>query len=323
MHHVMNRGIARRPVFESRRGIRFFLSQVAREVHAGRLEVHAFCILTTHFHLMVTSPLGQLSKAMHRIENTFVRWFNRCHRRDGPLFRGRFGSKLVDTPEYECILVRYIDHNPVASGVVEDPRRYPYCSAYQWARNRLAPWLSTRWVMDWIDPWVKSGQSMADSYHATFGEPLTTEQTAWVDDRVRHQGDKSDPFADLVRASPPEVQKWMLRKAMCADGVQPGLQVVGRESIDEALRRAHAELESITSSSARNRAPIKKVLHVALLRDLCALSFAEAAATAGVSVPAAQRRYKRHAAEMADNPSYAAIAGETASIALRLFLRGQ
>ena len=62
-HHVMNRGIARRPIFEGRGDIRFFLSRVARAVRRGELEVHAYCVLPTHFHMLVRSPAG-LSPAL-------------------------------------------------------------------------------------------------------------------------------------------------------------------------------------------------------------------------------------------------------------------
>ncbi len=66
-HHVMNRGIARRSLFESRDDIRFFLACLARAVRRGQIEVHAWCILTTHFHLLVRSPGGELSAAMRRV----------------------------------------------------------------------------------------------------------------------------------------------------------------------------------------------------------------------------------------------------------------
>ena len=54
----------------------------------GLLEVHAYSVLTTHYHLLVRSPSGQMAVAMQRVGNRYVRWFNRRARRDGPLFRG-------------------------------------------------------------------------------------------------------------------------------------------------------------------------------------------------------------------------------------------
>jgi REP element-mobilizing transposase RayT len=54
-HHVMNRGIARRAVFESRADFRMFMSCMARAVRRGDIEIHAFCLMNTHFHMLVRS----------------------------------------------------------------------------------------------------------------------------------------------------------------------------------------------------------------------------------------------------------------------------
>ena len=91
--HVMNRGIARRTIFDSPADYRFFLACLARAVRRKEIEVLAYALLRTHFHLFVRS-LGGLSQAMQRIQLRHVRRFNRLHRRDGPLLRNRFRSTL-------------------------------------------------------------------------------------------------------------------------------------------------------------------------------------------------------------------------------------
>ena len=75
-HHVMNRGIARRTIFESREDMRHFMGCVAGTVHHGLLEVHAHSVMTTHFHLLVRSPQGKLSKALQLIQHGYSLWFN-------------------------------------------------------------------------------------------------------------------------------------------------------------------------------------------------------------------------------------------------------
>ena len=121
-HHVMNRAIARRTLFEDRTDVRYFLSRLAREVRAGRLEMQAWSVMGTHFHLLVRSPRGELSQAMRRAQSEYVCHFNRRHRRDGTLIRGRFLSKPVTTERHRRVLVAYIDQNPVVAGMsAEDP----------------------------------------------------------------------------------------------------------------------------------------------------------------------------------------------------------
>ncbi len=96
----MNRGIARRTLFETGRDCRYFLFRVARSVRRCELEVHALCLMTTHYHMHVRSPRAALASAMQRIQNEYVRWFNRSRRRDGTLYRGRFCSRPVRTIAY-------------------------------------------------------------------------------------------------------------------------------------------------------------------------------------------------------------------------------
>ena len=101
----MNRGLARWAVFEDRECSRFFLCCLARTVRAGLLEVHAYCLLTDPFHLLVRSPQGALAEALRQSQNRYVRWFNRRPRRAEPLFRGRFRSRLVENIRYRRHLV--------------------------------------------------------------------------------------------------------------------------------------------------------------------------------------------------------------------------
>ncbi|MFT5478904.1 MAG: putative transposase, partial [Planctomycetota bacterium] len=67
----MNRGIARRSMFESRDDIRYFMACLARGVRRGQIEIHAWCVMTTHYHLLVYSPRGELSVAMGRAQNDY------------------------------------------------------------------------------------------------------------------------------------------------------------------------------------------------------------------------------------------------------------
>lgn len=92
-HHVVHRALAKRPYFETRSDKRYFLAQIAHEVRAGRLELHAFSLMTTHFHLLVRSPVGESSNSMRRIQNAYSRYFNRRRKRDDPLIRARYFSR--------------------------------------------------------------------------------------------------------------------------------------------------------------------------------------------------------------------------------------
>jgi REP element-mobilizing transposase RayT len=73
-HHVYNRGIGKRILFGNRADYRKFTALMACAVRRGEIEIHAFCLLGTHFHLLCRIPEGgDLSRAMMRIQNAYTR----------------------------------------------------------------------------------------------------------------------------------------------------------------------------------------------------------------------------------------------------------
>ncbi|MDB4559324.1 transposase [Planctomycetota bacterium] len=180
----MNRAIARRTLFEDRTDVRYFLSRLAREVRAGRLEMQAWSVMGTHFHLLVRSPRGELSQAMRRAQNEYVRHFNRRHRRDGTLMRGRFFSKPVTTERYRRVLVAYIDQNPVVAGIVRRTWLYPWGSATHFASERSVPWHERAWVHSVVEEVREEDEALGTTYRRRFGGSLQPGLTDWIEQRL-------------------------------------------------------------------------------------------------------------------------------------------
>lgn len=131
-HHVMNRGLSHRTIFESREDIQYFLDCLGRSVRRNEIEIHAFAILSNHFHLLlrVRKSGGFLSHSMGEVQSQYVKRFNRMRRRDGPLFRGRFKSCKITSNTHWLSVLRYIDLNPVTARIVVRPELYQFCSAH-------------------------------------------------------------------------------------------------------------------------------------------------------------------------------------------------
>jgi len=148
-HHVMNRGAARQQIFHyARDGIRFEqLLAEGSEMHG--VEVHAYCLMSNHFHLLVRCPTGGLSDFMHRVGSLYTRHINVRMARDGPIFRGRFRSLLIDTADYLDRAGRYIHRNPIDIRPVVDLDRYRWSSFRCYAGNdETPPWLTTCVLLD-------------------------------------------------------------------------------------------------------------------------------------------------------------------------------
>jgi len=80
---------------------------------------------------------------MRHIDGVYTQRFNRAHRRDGPLFRGRYKATIIDRDKYLAAVVRYIHLNPLKPKKANDPKDYPWSSHHHYLRPKKAPrWLS-------------------------------------------------------------------------------------------------------------------------------------------------------------------------------------
>jgi REP element-mobilizing transposase RayT len=309
----MNRGIARRTVFEDVRDIRFFLSRLARATRARSIEVHSYCVLTTHFHLLVRSPENGLSRAMGRVLNDYVRWFNRGRKRDGPLFRGRFRSRPVESLEYRRRLVHYIDANSVLAGLVPTPALYPHGSARWYARHRGPPWLER----SWIETEVRESSGGADydprQYLAWFAAPFSPALARVIEHRIESGARGPDPLDDLLGAAPERVLDWMRRKAALADGTCIDLPICDPVDVSELVAAERARRSDWRLRRSRATCGAWQLLEVALLRELCGLAWAEIGSHIEHSDQGAMRAYRHHTRALNESAEYADAACRLAS----------
>lgn len=112
-YHVTARGNERRAIFRSDCD-RVRLIELLGEC-AGRfsLRLQAYVLMSNHYHLLLETPKGNLSRAMQWFNVSYTVWFNRRHARCGHLFQGRFKAILVDAAERGAELSRYLHLNPV------------------------------------------------------------------------------------------------------------------------------------------------------------------------------------------------------------------
>lgn len=143
-HHVMNRGRRREPIFHSSGDANKFLELVGEAGERFGIETHVYCLMTNHYHLLVRSVDGTLSRAMRHIDGVYAQAYNWRHGHDGPLFRGRFRSLLVDSERYLAAVATYIHRNPLDAGMVD------HLSDHRWSsypsylgRRRPEKWLKT------------------------------------------------------------------------------------------------------------------------------------------------------------------------------------
>jgi REP element-mobilizing transposase RayT len=123
------------------------IGDVVKEVGQGAL-CYAWCLMDKHYHLLIRTPDGNLSKGMRQLNGVYTQAGNRRHRRVGHLFQGRFKAILVDSDAYLLELSRYVVLNPVRAGMVKTPADWPW-SSYRASAGLEppAPWLAADGVL--------------------------------------------------------------------------------------------------------------------------------------------------------------------------------
>jgi REP element-mobilizing transposase RayT len=123
VYHVMNRGTARQATFLQEQDYEAFLKTLAEAHVLWGVEVFAYCLMSNHYDVCFGTLKGNLFRVMRHVDGLYTQRFNRCHGRDGSLFRGRYRAILIDADEYLAAVVRYIHLNPVEARVVKLPAR--------------------------------------------------------------------------------------------------------------------------------------------------------------------------------------------------------
>jgi len=124
-YHFYNRGNNRERIFYERENYLFFLRRIRKHL-LPVLDVVAYCLMPTHYHLLVkinqTSEVlktSEVSRAMMRFSVSYTKAMNKRYDRVGTLFQGAFQALHVDQNDYLVHLSRYIHLNPVMAGLVK------------------------------------------------------------------------------------------------------------------------------------------------------------------------------------------------------------
>ena len=138
-YHITSRGNAQAELYrdDSDRGI--FIKILKESLETYGVEMHCYVLMRNHFHLLLMTPLGNVSRFMQRLNTAYTVYFNRRHHRVGHLFQGRFKAILIDADSYLLELSRYIHLNPVRTDYFEDKslkEKIEYLTSYRWSSFR-------------------------------------------------------------------------------------------------------------------------------------------------------------------------------------------
>lgn len=164
-YHVTSRGNEQKDVFKSQRDREKFLGYLASSTERYGAVIHAYCLLSNHYHLLLETPEGNLSQIMRHINGAYTSYFNVKRKRSGHLFQGRFKAILVEVDEYALELSRYIHLNPVRVGMVTRPEEYRWSSYNSYiGQGGAFTWLKMEAILDYFSSSAKEARQKYRSF---------------------------------------------------------------------------------------------------------------------------------------------------------------
>jgi putative transposase len=169
--HICNRGADKQDLYSTDSDRVFFLNLAAESFGRFEIDLHAYVLMTNHFHFLLHAPAGGVSEAMQRLCGRYGSAYNHRAERTGSLFTGRFRSVPITSDAQLMWTGRYIHRNPL------DMIGPAALAAYRWSslgallgKRAVPPWLVTDTLLaDWSDP---------DDYLAYVLEPQPSDRLA-------------------------------------------------------------------------------------------------------------------------------------------------
>ncbi len=188
-YHIYNRGVDKGLIFRDDKDYKTFLSFLkiyislqgeslkvppSRKLknYYGEIELHCFCLMPNHFHLLVRQNTDHgIDHFMRSLSTKYVRYFNSHYHRIGPLFQGPYKAVQVQTDNQLVYLSKYIHRNVLdLSPYKESPRRlreYTYSSYGNYLENFTQSWVQTKAILSYFSRTVQdlSYESFVEQSH--------------------------------------------------------------------------------------------------------------------------------------------------------------
>lgn len=148
-YHVMNRGAGQKYILQQQHNKETFL-ELLNEIHIKYgIEFHAYCLMDNHYHLLLRTPHSNIAIGMKYLQSMFTRIYNKKINSDGPIFRSRYKSILIESTNSILQVCRYIHLNPLEANITSS--LYYKWSSYEYyiSANKSQPrWLYLNFILN-------------------------------------------------------------------------------------------------------------------------------------------------------------------------------
>jgi REP element-mobilizing transposase RayT len=196
IYHITSRGNRRENIFLSDDDRSLFLEVYSRTADRFGWICYAYCLMSNHYHLVIETPLPDLSSGMAYLNGLYTRRFNRKHKKVGHVFQGRYKAVLVERNTYLLELLRYIVLNPVRAKMVKEAKDWTWSSYNATVGQADKPeWLNTQWVLNCFSELPEQARN---EYASFVAQGMKWGESIW-DDLKKQIYLGSDDFIEKVQ----------------------------------------------------------------------------------------------------------------------------
>ena len=165
MYHIISRGVARMTIFHNEQDRGKFIQFMERVFEKYHWICHAYCLLGTHYHILLETPDANLVPGMKQLNQLYSQFYNWKYHRVGPVLQGRYKSWLVEKEEKFLDNSRYIVNNPVEAKMVQHPSGWPW-SSFRATRGleKVPGYLKTDFLLSHFSSSRKKAQIMYEDF---------------------------------------------------------------------------------------------------------------------------------------------------------------
>lgn len=136
VYHITARGNRKENIFYSDRDRNVFLDKMNETFVKYSFICYAYCLMDNHYHLVIKTPLANISEGMHNLNTSYANWFKAKHSIVGVIFQGRYKSILIDEDNYALVVTVYVHINPIRAGMVRNLEEYKWSSYLDYIGKR-------------------------------------------------------------------------------------------------------------------------------------------------------------------------------------------
>ncbi|MBI3755959.1 MAG: transposase [Deltaproteobacteria bacterium] len=177
VYHITSRGNEKKPIFKDDKDRSIFLNILKDVNKRHNWLCHAYCLMDNHYHLIIETLDGTLSRGMRQLNGVYTQTLNKRHRRVGHIFQGRYKAILIDKENYLLEAYRYVVLNPVRAKMVEAPEEWKW-SSYRGTAGIETPHLSV--TTDWILGQFGTKKGLAEKRYMQFIREGVEKESIWT-----------------------------------------------------------------------------------------------------------------------------------------------